>query len=537
MRKMLLLLLGLLLIFILSYFCFMGKAEGIKSDLLSSANTAYADKSMSWVSTEMEGKELKSTRIMTLTGTAPTLMDKEEAGKIAGNIEGVTAVNNQIVVADASAGNSGADTPQSTAVVANPYLLEVTKTKEKKIILSGYVPTALVHSELVRQAQELFGAENVTDELKEASNAPAQWSKSASLGVDKLELVDYGHFKMQDETFNFKGYVGSEVEKENIIAGLKARLAGNYSDSYKIDAPQPVVAEVTAPAVPEVAEAEANTNRPTTEIAEAVVETPMVVTPYILEAVKSEDGKIVLTGYVPTVEVHHALVTQAETLYGAEKVTDELKEASTAPTAWAKSVALGLEKLSQMDYGHVKMQDESFNFEGYVGSDAKKEELLSGLHASLATNYSDTYDIKAPKIESVRTPAVTPVATSEAALSCQESFKEELSSEKINFAYNKAIIKKKSYNLLDKLIGIAKKCPTNTIVIEGHTDADGSQSYNQKLSERRANAVKVYLVQHGVKKERLESIGYGELQPIATNKTKAGKEQNRRIEFNVKGVE
>ncbi|NOZ89921.1 MAG: OmpA family protein, partial [Epsilonproteobacteria bacterium] len=81
-----------------------------------------------------------------------------------------------------------------------------------------------------------------------------------------------------------------------------------------------------------------------------------------------------------------------------------------------------------------------------------------------------------------------------------------------------------------------KNCPNTIITIAGHTDSDGNEAYNQRLSENRANAVKQYLINHGVNASRLEAIGYGETQPIADNSTKEGKEKNRRIEFNIKGV-
>ncbi len=120
---------------------------------------------------------------------------------------------------------------------------------------------------------------------------------------------------------------------------------------------------------------------------------------------------------------------------------------------------------------------------------------------------------------------------------CQNQFQDLLKANKIHFSHNKAIIESESYSLLDQLIEIANGCPDEVIVIEGHTDADGSESYNQKLSEKRANSVRDYLVNKSVVATRLEAIGYGETHPIADNETPEGKEKNRRIEFNIKGVE
>ncbi|MBF2707406.1 OmpA family protein [Flavobacterium soyangense] len=83
---------------------------------------------------------------------------------------------------------------------------------------------------------------------------------------------------------------------------------------------------------------------------------------------------------------------------------------------------------------------------------------------------------------------------------------------------------------LDAMREILKNYPNAKFSIEGHTDSDGSNAFNQKLSEDRANAVRNALIEKGVKSENLAAVGFGETKPIATNKTKAGKAQNRRTE-------
>jgi OOP family OmpA-OmpF porin len=75
----------------------------------------------------------------------------------------------------------------------------------------------------------------------------------------------------------------------------------------------------------------------------------------------------------------------------------------------------------------------------------------------------------------------------------------------------------------------------NKVTIEGHTDSSGSESFNQRLSQQRADAVKAYLVDEGIAADKIEAIGYGESQPIADNSTSAGKAQNRRVEIKVDG--
>jgi outer membrane protein OmpA-like peptidoglycan-associated protein len=86
---------------------------------------------------------------------------------------------------------------------------------------------------------------------------------------------------------------------------------------------------------------------------------------------------------------------------------------------------------------------------------------------------------------------------------------------------------------LSNLSTILRKYDDTDILIEGHTDSDGSNEYNYSLSERRAKSVKSYLVLQDVTGSRMTTIGYGESQPVADNATEAGKQANRRVEVGV----
>jgi outer membrane protein OmpA-like peptidoglycan-associated protein len=79
-----------------------------------------------------------------------------------------------------------------------------------------------------------------------------------------------------------------------------------------------------------------------------------------------------------------------------------------------------------------------------------------------------------------------------------------------------------------------KEYPNANFVIEGHTDSQGSEATNQRLSDSRAASVVSYLSTIGMSTSRMSSIGYGEARPIATNATKAGRQQNRRVEISLR---
>ena len=103
----------------------------------------------------------------------------------------------------------------------------------------------------------------------------------------------------------------------------------------------------------------------------------------------------------------------------------------------------------------------------------------------------------------------------------------------ILFDFNKSWLRTKSFYELDILVRLLKKSPNVKIEMSAHTDNVGSVKYNIALSKDRATAVKEYLVSRGIDKNRIISKGYGKSKPVATNKTAAGRQLNRRVEFTV----
>ncbi|MFM7142711.1 MAG: OmpA family protein [Alphaproteobacteria bacterium] len=101
----------------------------------------------------------------------------------------------------------------------------------------------------------------------------------------------------------------------------------------------------------------------------------------------------------------------------------------------------------------------------------------------------------------------------------------------VNFDYDKATLQPAGRPILDEAAEILKANPDVNVEVRGYTDSRGSDAYNMRLSERRAQTVKNYLVSRGVSPSRLTTRGYGESDPVATNETAAGRAQNRRVEL------
>lgn len=104
----------------------------------------------------------------------------------------------------------------------------------------------------------------------------------------------------------------------------------------------------------------------------------------------------------------------------------------------------------------------------------------------------------------------------------------------VKFDFDRAEVKPGSYDDIRNLADFMKEYGQTSTVVEGHTDSVGTDAYNQRLSERRANAVRDVLVnQHGLDSGRIEAVGYGESRPVADNATEEGRAINRRVEAEV----
>ncbi len=107
----------------------------------------------------------------------------------------------------------------------------------------------------------------------------------------------------------------------------------------------------------------------------------------------------------------------------------------------------------------------------------------------------------------------------------------------VNFQLNSAEITEAYSDDIKRVADFMKRSPESVVVVEGHTDATGTDSYNQDLSQRRADAVASRLINnHGISADRVKTMGFGESRPIADNKTREGRAANRRVVALVKGM-
>ena len=99
------------------------------------------------------------------------------------------------------------------------------------------------------------------------------------------------------------------------------------------------------------------------------------------------------------------------------------------------------------------------------------------------------------------------------------------------FEFNSSVLKTESYTVLDNIVREMRKDKSANFIISGHSSIEGTAEYNQSLSEDRANAVMLYIVNAGVPSENLSARGFGSSKQVASNDTESGREQNRRVEI------
>lgn len=104
------------------------------------------------------------------------------------------------------------------------------------------------------------------------------------------------------------------------------------------------------------------------------------------------------------------------------------------------------------------------------------------------------------------------------------------------FDFDKSVVRPDGKKNIDEALAKLAGVDVEMVIATGHTDSVGTEAYNQKLSERRAAAVKEYLVSRGIPASKITTLGKGESQPVATNKTKEGRQKNRRVDIEFKGV-
>jgi OOP family OmpA-OmpF porin len=166
--------------------------------------------------------------------------------------------------------------------------------------------------------------------------------------------------------------------------------------------------------------------------------------------------------------------------------------------------------------------------------DDDKENAAIGAAAGVAVGALTGYAICAMMPEGAAPPPPPPPPAPAPAAKSEPVIKKTVVLPGVNFAFDRADLLPAARDILDREVHSELQSDSHlTVLIEGHTDSVGSDAYNLSLSQRRADAVKSYLVSKGIAASRIESRGMGESKPVASNETAMGRAENRRVEINV----
>ncbi|MGB0959206.1 MAG: OmpA family protein [Halocynthiibacter sp.] len=241
-------------------------------------------------------------------------------------------------------------------------------------------------------------------------------------------------------------------------------------------------------------------------------------------ATKSPEGLVQLRGRLTNVHAREATIAFAKAEFGANNIYAAPVLDDALPLRWSIRVLAGLDALGELNNGVVTITTDRVVISGQTGNPNAKDAISRILSEKLGEAEDFTVDTTYEK-------KLDPVLNLPSPKECVERLNTILSTTKLSFAPGKATLAEGTDPVIAKLAGGMKDCTEFSMEIGGHTDSQGSEEFNQRLSEGRARAVLNAILGKNVITSALNSKGYGESQPIAENDTEAGRETNRRIEF------
>lgn len=390
--------------------------------------------------------------------------------------------------------------------VADPYRWTVSKTKSG-VSVAGNVADKADGDGIVSIVKSSLGVSDVTDKQVIASGKPESFDVVRRIVTNQVKRLEAGQGNIIGQTVSVNGRASSEAIANEINSTISNALPVGYSGSTNILYPKPE---------PE----------PEPEVApEPVVPTA---DPYRWSVSKQTSGTTVRGNVMDEASKGSVLAMVNKTLGG--EAADKQVIAQGKPDGFDDARKLVTSQLRLLEAGQGNVVGNSLSVSGRAKNENIKNLIDKVVQKRLPAGFTGSTNILFPKPEPLPVSAPAPSVNADA---CQALITSAINGQKILFETDKAVIKSDSEGVLNAVAKAAAECPSVRMEIGGHTDSRGRDAYNQELSEARANAVKAYLANAGVDTARLDAKGYGETQPIASNRNANGRAQNRRIEFNV----
>ena len=358
--------------------------------------------------------------------------------------------------------------------------LKITKDADS-YLMSGVLNNK---NELANLEEKFQGA--TTNDLKFNEDVKNTKALSTIMSLkDTISKFKKGYIEYADKELIVDGIVGSDEEKNLIDSTLASIKDIKVNSNIAVEKPKPAVEHLSK-----------------------------------LSIVKADDGVTISGTFSSEAELESLIKSFQDkgikTNKGLCIIDSDLKA-----DGWKSPVSSVMDDFIKFDVGAIQFDKNSFSIEGKTTN----KDIKGSVHSSLA-NITDGIEVS----EDVK--YIEPTPTKE---QIQEKINSILKLKHVRFVTNTATLINESKPVLDEVVEVILTMPALKIEINGYTDSDGKETDNLILSQKRADSVKSYLVDHGVKSENLKAKGFGEANPIVENNSPENKQLNRRVEFKIIG--
>jgi OOP family OmpA-OmpF porin len=365
--------------------------------------------------------------------------------------------------------------------------------------LSGIAPSAVARKRLLAALPD--GVDDTATDAADDGAEPSGWRMVEVAAAAAARALEKGRIALSPAALLVSGSPRSPADR----AAIEALAAGLAAENVAVTLD---LAEVAPP---------------------GAAETPALGIPVAAKGawlrVRATADLVLLTGAAPDAATRDAVLAFASALFGSDRMHQALA-LSDAPAAegWRAAAFAAMEALAALETGEAEAMDGRAALDGSTRRPAAVRLAQDALGAAAAAGWRTTSRVTVD-LPGRAAQALLPLAL------CAERLTEITSAGPILFAPGSAEIEAASGAALDDLAAVLARCAGGRIAVEGHTDSQGSTGYNQRLSQRRAEAVRDALVARGAPYAKLAARGYGQERPIADNATEEGRARNRRIAF------
>ncbi len=369
----------------------------------------------------------------------------------------------------------------------------------KRLDMTGYLPSKELRAKALKLVAAAFPGADSLDRTELASGEPENLQGRIAFALDQLKQLKMGSVTISNKVITLAG----EAPDKAVLDKLRAAQPPSGAE-FKIELEQPEGAGDAGTAAMSAAGLKADA---------------AAISPYLWTA-RRIGGEIVLSGHVPSAEARSGLAELTARLFSGARIEDLTEIGAGAPKGWLKAARLALQQLVRIENGRVRLKDRTLSLRGQTYLASGREQLDALVKSGLPEGFDGTADI-----------SVKAAGAEMQYEQCQELVNRIISLARITFETGKASLTREGLGRLDRVAYTLRRCPAARIEIGGHTDSDGDEASNMRLSQDRADRVKKALVAAGIAAERMSSKGYGETSPIGGNDSAEDKARNRRIEF------